>query len=207
MCSHYAAAKAGEYYEKHFGVKAPADSTRADLWPGYVGSFIRADAFGEREALAGMFGLLPHWAKDEKLARSTFNARSETAATKPSFRDAWRRGQRCIIPAAAIYEPDWRTGKAIATRIERLDGKPMAIAGLWSQWCSPTGADVLSYTMLTINADDHALMQNMHKPDDEKRMVVILPDSAYSDWLAAPTGKTMDFLTQYPAKALHVVAT
>ena len=207
MCSHYQAVKIAAQYEKKFGVKPPVDSTRSDLWPGYVGSFIRtARDGGEREALPGVFGLLPHWTKDQKLARSTFNARSETAATKPSFRDAWKKAQHCIIPAAAIYEPDWRSGKAVPTRIERADGEPMGIAGLWSWWKAPTREDVFSFTMLTINADDHAMMRNLHKADEEKRMVVILPESRYADWLSAPADTTMEFLKQYPADSLTAVA-
>ena len=205
MCSHYTAIKVAALYEKKFGVKPPVDSTRPDLWPGYVGSFIRTPHEIEtcdREALPGVFGLLPHWAQDQKLARSTFNARSETAATKPSFRDAWRKAQHCIIPAAAIYEPDWRSGKAVATRIERADGEPMGIAGLWSWWKAPSGDNVFSFTMLTINADDHELMRNLHKADDEKRMVVILPESSYAEWLVAPADETMAFLKQYPADSL-----
>lgn len=75
-------------------------------------------------------------------------------AAKPAFRAAWIRGQHCIIPAEAIWEPDWRSGRCVWTRIDRADGKPMVIAGLWSWW-RPLGGgqDVHSFTMLTINAD------------------------------------------------------
>ena len=71
-----------------------------------------------REALVGRFGLIPHWSKDDKISRHTYNARAETVMEKPSFRDAWQKAQDCIISAQAIYEADWRIGKAIATRIE-----------------------------------------------------------------------------------------
>ena len=207
MCSHYQALRDRAKFEKAFNVKLPPYEGVYDVWPMYQALFVRRspeadvddDAVLEREALPGMFGLIPAWAKDEKFARRTFNARSETAATLPSFRDAWRKGQKCIIPADAIYEPDWRSGKAQATRIQRSDGEPMGLAGLWSVWKSPAGAWVASFTMLTINADDHALMRNYHKPADEKRMVVILPEASYSDWLTAPPSRNMDFLRQYPA--------
>ncbi len=106
--------------------------------------------------------MIPHWSKDGKV-RGTFNARSETVAAKPTFRDSWRKGQRCIIPAISVFEPDWRTGKAFYTEVVRLDGEPMGIAGIWSTWRSPTGL-VESYTMLTVNADDHALFGLLHKP-------------------------------------------
>jgi putative SOS response-associated peptidase YedK len=97
------------------------------------------EAVPKREALTGLFGLIPHWATDTKIGRQTFNARSETVASKPSFRDAWKRGQHCIIPAATIFEPDWRSGKAVATGVSSADGQPLGIAGLWASWKSPTG--------------------------------------------------------------------
>ena len=78
----------------------------------------------------------------------------------------------------------------------------MGIAGLWSWWKSPTGQVLHSFTMLTINATDHALMRNFHKSADEKRMVVILPKAAYTDWLTAPAAKGMDFMQPYPADKL-----
>ena len=163
----------------------------------------RDEAGPELEALSGQFGLIPHWAKDRAIGKRTYNARSETAASKPSFRDAWRHGQRCIIPVDAFYEPDWRSGKAVPTRISRADGKPIGLAGLWSTWKSSTGKIMHSFAMLTINADKHSLMKHFHKPDDEKRMVVVLPDAAYPDWLKAPVERTMEFLQPYPADQLE----
>ena len=78
----------------------------------------------------------------------------------------------------------------------------MGIAGLWETWKSPEGKTVFSFTMLTINADSHPLMRQFHKPDDEKRIVVILDEAAYDAWLAAPAGESRDFLQPYPAKNL-----
>jgi len=183
---------------------------KVDLWPGYQGMLIRRprerdsgdDAVPDREALPGLFGLVPHWANDLKICRSTYNARTETVATKPSFRDAWMKAQHCIIPAQALYEPDWRTGKAIPTRIERADGRPMGIAGLWSAWKSPQGEWVHSYTMLTINADAHPLMNQFHKPPDEKRMVVVLPEASYDQWLVAAPERSGPFLVPFAAEGL-----
>lgn len=207
VCSHYEAPTAEQLLET-FGLGSPSQY-KLDLWPGYAGPFVRnspLDSSGDfpvhAELLVGVFGLLPHWAKDSKLARRTYNARSETVSELNSFRSAWKRAQHCIIPAAAIYEPDWRTGKAVATRISRKDGKLLGIAGLWEEWTDPDGRQIHSYTMLTINADDHPLMRNYHKAEDEKRMVVILPAGAYRDWLSAPPGSSDAFLRQYPADRL-----
>ena len=143
------------------------------------------------------------WAKDRKLSRQTYNARSETVAEKPSFRDAWKRARHCIIPAVAIYEPDSRTGRAVPTRISREDGELMGIAGLWDSWTSPEGEVVNSYTMLTLNADDHPLMKNFHRPEDEKRMVVILPKGFYADWLNATAANSHEFIKRFPADRLR----
>lgn len=212
MCSHYQRLKEPQKYLRNFAVEPPPAGSKLDLWPGYVGSFIRRhpqadvgdEAVPEAQALLGLFGLVPHWATDTKITKSTYNCRSETAASKPSFREAYRRNQRCIIPADAFYEPDWRTGKAIATRIESSNGEPLGIAGLWSGWKAPDGTVVHSYTMLTINADAHPLMKQFHKPTDEKRMVAILEPARYSDWLAAKTD-IMNFMVPYAHDGLQAM--
>lgn len=214
MCSHYQAVKDAERLHRHFGVTHSETmdlATKTDMWPGYLGSFIRThphaqvgdEAVPAAEHLPGLFGLVPHWATDTKITKSTFNARSESVSEKPSFRDAWKKAQHCIIPAEAIYEPDWRSGKAVATRISNTDGSPLGIAGLWSAWKSDKGEMVHSFTMLTINATAHPLMQNFHKVDDEKRMVVILPPDRYQDWLVAEPAASMAFMVPYAADALQ----
>lgn len=210
MCAHFEGITDPRLYAERFRAAPPAQAVKTDLWPGYLGAFVRrpgeahggSEAAPAYEAVAGVFGLVPHWATDLKLARSTYNARSETVASKPSFRDAWRKGRHCIVPAAAIYEPDWRSGKAISTRIARADGQPMGIAGLWDSWRTPAGIILHSFTMLTINADVHELMRCFHKPTDEKRMAVILPDGAYEAWLDAPPDRSAEFLRAYPAEEL-----
>lgn len=133
-------------------------------------------------------------------------ARTETVAEKPSFRDAWRKGRHCIIPADAFYEPDWRSGKAVPTRIGLADGEPMGIAGLWSTWKSPQGDFVHSFTMLTINADHHRLMKQFHKPGEEKRMVVILPEDRYEAWLRATPEQSLAFFKPFPAERMAATA-
>ena len=220
MCAHFEGVVDPSRLRTYFNAAQPVEevvghalSPKVDLWPGYAGLLVRRpakadagdEAVPEREAVPGLFGLVPNWANDLKLARNTYNARTETVATKPSFRDAWRQARHCIIPAQAIYEPDWRSGKATPTRIARADGHPMGIAGLWDRWKQPDGTVVHSFTMLTINAQTHALMSRFHQPTDEKRMVVILPEAAYAEWLAAPVQSSMDFMHPYPAE--HLVAT
>ena len=211
MCSHYESVRDRQILKRHFQLDDIPEGGKWDMWPGYLGPFIRRHEFAdvgdeavpEREVLLGSFGLIPHWATDTKIARQTYNARSETVAVKPSYRDAWKKGHHCIIPADALYEPDWRSGKAIPTRISRADGEPMGIAGLWSWWKSPKGDVLHSYTMLTINADEHPLMKQFHKPTDEKRMVVILPENRYDEWLRATADQSAAFMELYSSKALQ----
>ncbi|WP_295855896.1 SOS response-associated peptidase [uncultured Xylophilus sp.] len=213
MCSHYRTPEQA-VFRGTWAVETPSLWTKTDIWPGYRGVFVRRhphadvgdEAVPPQEAQAGIFGLLPHWSKDESLAKRTYNARSETVAEKPSFRDAWRKAQHCIIPAASIYEPDWRSGKAVPTRIERADGVDLGIAGLWESWRNPAGELVYSYTMLTINADEHPLMKHYHRPGDEKRMVVILPRRLYDPWLDATADQSMDFMRPFPADRLQAHA-
>ncbi|GBG14401.1 uncharacterized protein NMK_2000 [Novimethylophilus kurashikiensis] len=215
MCSHYDPVLDHTVLREYFGVEESlAPGMKPSLWPGYVGPFIRRhehadvgdEAVPPRELMQGSFGLIPHWSKDATIARRTYNARSETVAEKPSFRDAWRLGRHCIIPATGFFEPDWRSGKAVPTRITRKDGAPIGIAGLWAMWKQPDGATLHSFTMLTVNADDHPFMRNFHKPGDEKRMIVILPENQYDAWLTAPADESRAFLQQYPSDLLEAVA-
>ena len=203
MCSHFEAIARSDAMRQYFAVDNPIEPYKADVWPNYPAPFIRRhpladvgdEAVPTREALVGRFGLIPHWARDDKIARHTYNARSETVHEKPSFRDAWRKGQHAIIPIQAFYEPDWRSGKAIATRISDANGEPMGVAGLWSQWREPsTGQMVYSFTMLTVNADHHPFMRQFHKSDDEKRMIIILPRGRYDEWLDAGINHRIEFL-------------
>lgn len=208
MCSHYEA-PAASLIERLYGVEA-TETEAHDIWPGYSAPFIRSaeetdihdEAAPTIEALSGVFGLLPAWAKDEKLARRTFNARSETVNSKPSFRSAWSHARHCIIPASAIFEPDWRSGKSVPTRITRVDGELLSIAGLWERWRSPAGKIVHSFTMLTINADNHEMMNQYHRPSSEKRMLAIIPNAQIHDWLTASATQSSGFLQQYPADQL-----
>ncbi|MBB4867168.1 putative SOS response-associated peptidase YedK [Pseudomonas nitritireducens] len=203
MCSHYEAPSHSQLKDA-FGLDTP--DFKQQVFPLYDAPFIRpGDAPGSMEAALGAFGLIPFWAKEKAFGRRTYNARTETVETKPSYRSAWREARYCIIPAAAIYEPDWRSGKAVPTRISRADGKMMGIAGIWERWRGQDGHDVNSFSMLTINADDHDLMRNYHRPDDEKRMVVILKDSDYHSWLTATPQSAREFFTQFPASDLRAV--
>lgn len=205
MCSNYFPTVSKERLTA-FGVQPALDlSSKRQVWKSYAAPMVRNTDEG-RELLLGEFGLLPFWSKERKIKYSTFNARSETVETASSFKTPWAKRQRCIIPADWVVEPDWRSGKNIPTAIARADGEPMGLAGLWDRWLDKTTGEVVhSFTMLTINADSHGLMRNFHRPDDEKRMVVVLPEDCYGDWLSAPVPEARRLLLPYPADALTAI--
>ena len=184
MSSHFRPAEAqdlGRFSSKPEKVKLIYP---ADVWPG-IGAPVLLNRDGGSWQL-GAFGLVPYWA-EPPLARSTFVARSETAGEKHSFRNAWTRRQFCIIPARCIFEPCHESGREVPWQIERADGAPFGIAGLWEHRPGDEGVTRWSFSMLTINADGHLLMNRFHRPGEEKRSVVILPPNRYEDWLSART--------------------
>jgi len=183
---------------------APPTFDFSDCYPGSIGPFLansQPDVW-----LPGTFGLLPHWAK-LKLAKMTYNARSETVAEKPSFRHAWRNRQLCVIPVQAFFEPSYESGKAVRWRIERADGAPFGLAGLWESRSGKDGEAIWSFTMLTINADEHPLMHLFHKPGDEKRSVVVLDDDSWQSWLSADRDDAVrSFLQQFDPGRFRALA-
>jgi putative SOS response-associated peptidase YedK len=209
MCAHFESVKDAPRLRQYFQVDLP-ERVNFDVWPTYSSTFIRhvapeiltSQPDQPFEAMSGSFGLIPHWSKDTKIARQTYNARLETIDQKPAYKDAWRLGRVCIIPAEAIFEPDWRSGKAVLTRISRADSKPMGIAGIWTGWRSSTGEILRSFSMITLNADEHPFMRNFHKPEEEKRMVAILDDEYYTPWIKSRGEECLTYLKAFAAHRL-----
>lgn len=189
MCNRYASPdQAATERFWHIGGRNPPRWWAPEVYPRAQGPFIRA-AVGGPELAVGQWGLIPFFAKAANLPYSTHNARSEELAAKPTFRDPWKRGQRCIIPAMSFDEPCWETGKNVWWRFRRADGAPWGLAGLWNTWLDKaTGELVESYTMLTLNADAHPLMRRMHKPElpadaQDKRSVIAIEAGDVEQWL------------------------
>lgn len=200
MCSNYEAVSRADRLLSFFGVARERDDPTATVFPTGLAPFVRLaeDGSGNRRVEDGAFGLLPHFAKEIAYGRRTYNARTETVATLPSFRDAWRRSQRCIVPAESIFEPSYETGKAVRWRIYQPGDVPMGIAGIYTKWRHPEdGRELFSFAMLTVNADGHPVMQRFHRPEDEKRMVVILDPSEYDAWLTCPLIEAPGFFRQW----------
>ncbi len=154
MCTRYISPEAGDI-ERHWHVGAQNPTRWArDVFPCYHAPFIRAARDSnshERELVVGQWALVPWFAKSPKLTYPICNARSEELAAKASYKLPWARGQRCIIPAEAFFEPCWETGRHIPWRFARADGTPWGLDGLWNTWTDKeTGGVIESYTMLTI---------------------------------------------------------
>ncbi|RYX80175.1 SOS response-associated peptidase [bacterium] len=206
MCSNYRPVTRSDWLFEHWGVHRPEGEFPLDCYPSYLAPFIRLKKDGEREVRDGQFGIVPHWAKEVALGKRAYNARSETVKEKPMFRDAWKWGQRCLIPTHFFYEPNYETGKHVSWRIGLKGWTPFAIAGLWGHWRDKeTGEDILSFTMLTVNADDHHLMKRFHKPGDEKRMVVILRKEDEDLWLKGSLDDAWGLVKPYPAELMDAL--
>lgn len=146
------------------------------------------------------WGLIPAWAKDPKIGNRMINARAETLAEKPSFKNAYKR-RRCLVLADGFYE--WRQRPGARTKtpmyIRLASGEPFAFAGLWEAWQSKeTNETVLSCTIIT--GVPNELIAPIHN-----RMAVILPRQAYEPWLD-PAERNPDqlngFLKPYPAEEM-----
>ncbi|PWB52994.1 MAG: hypothetical protein C3F13_10255 [Anaerolineales bacterium] len=145
------------------------------------------------------WGLIPSWSKDPAIGDRMINARAESLAEKPSFRNAYRR-RRCLILADGFYE--WKqdpTRKSKTPMYIRLkNGQPFAFAGLWEIWKSPGGDEVRTCTIIT--TQPNSLLEPIHN-----RMPVILPTDAYQEWLTGEDRQPAQLnglLIAYPASEM-----
>ena len=130
-------------------------------------------ADGRRISEVMRWGLIPRWAKDIKAGYSTFNARADSVAEKPAFRDAWKRGQRCLVVTDGFYE--WRKKDRQPFAIAMADGDLMVMAGLWDEWVSPAGERIKSCTVIT--CEPNGVVGMLHD-----RMPVILEEKDWPQW-------------------------
>ena len=128
------------------------------------------------------FGLIPSWAKELKFGRHTYNARTETVASKASFRHAWKSNQFALVPVDTFYEPKYIDGKSYWYSVSREDGDPFTVAAIYDD-AIIEGEKVRSFSMLTINANQHPFMKQFHNPNDEKRSIIVIPEESRQDWL------------------------
>ena len=138
------------------------------------------------------FGLIPFWAKELKYGRHTYNARTESVAEKPSFRHAWHKNQFSLVPVETIFEPKYVDGTPHWYGISREDGLPFTLAAIYEDTVIDN-KPVRSMSLLTINADHHPFMKQFHKPNDEKRSIIVIPEDNRMDWLNCDASEANQF--------------
>jgi putative SOS response-associated peptidase YedK len=177
MCGRFTLTASPEEVEREFDLEGTPDlEPRFNVAPGQWIPTITAGADGHRALAMRRWGLVPGWAKDEKIGSRLINARSETAAEKPSFRAAMRR-RRCLVPMDGFYE--WAKGGAGPKRphwIHRPEGGCFAVAGLWERWKAPGDAWLETCTLLTGPAN--RALSAVHD-----RMPVVVPAAERDRWL------------------------
>lgn len=193
MCGRYSLISPGELVAEVFGLEsAPELEPRYNVAPTQEAAVVRRQSPRDARALerpedAGRrrldllrWGLIPHWANDPGIGNRMINARSESVADKPSFRDSFR-SRRCLVVADGYYE--WRAeedGKQ-PYRFRRPDGRPLAFAGLWDRWWQTPPQPVDSFTILTAAAAPTVAPYH-------HRMPVLLPPESWETWLDPAVG-------------------
>lgn len=176
MCGRFSITGDLDFYAEYFGVDEVLTDSLEKSWnvaptdPVYV----IAERDGKRQLGSMKWGLVPHWANDTRSIH--INARAETVATTPAFRDSFAR-KRCLIPADGFYEWEPKEKGRTPHWVYRADGHPMSFAGIWAAWKDPaTGAWVRRFAIIT--TESKGAITAVHD-----RMPVILPDEVWDAWL------------------------
>ena len=178
MCGRFAFYSPTEAAAALFGVRGSADvQPRYNIAPTQYVAAIRNGEDEQRELVMLRWGLVPFWAKDPSIGNRMINARAETVAEKPSYRNAYKH-RRCLVLADGFYE--WRRQGDAKTPyfISLASGEPFALAGLWEQWADKESGESLQTTTL-ITTDANEFMASLHH-----RMPVILEAGTATEWLA-----------------------
>ena len=164
--------------ESRTGFELPC---RYNIAPTQQSVLLRLVPGEEQPQLASLqWGLVPFWADDPAIGNRMINARAETIAAKPSFREAFKK-RRALVPASGFFEWKKENGGKQPYYITRKDKRPFSMAGLWESWNK--GGDVLeTFTIITTTANK--LLAGLHD-----RMPVIIPEEAYQLWLDHSTDK------------------
>ncbi len=199
MCGRYALKTPARELASHFGLDEVVDvAPRYNISPGTDIPTIRHSPEGKRVMHLLRWGLVPHWAKDPSIGAKLSNARGETVAEKPSFRDAFKR-RRCLVPADGFYE--WKTdGRQKQPYYFSLkSGEPIGLGGVWESWRAPNGEIVRTCCLITTGPND--IMLPVHD-----RMPVIVAPSDYTTWLTGEPGDALDLVKPYPTDAMQAWA-
>ena len=183
--------------EKALQTSFPEMETNLNVAPTTLVPVILAGEEGGYLLKRMRWGLIPHWSGEPSTPYSTFNARVESAATKPAFRESFAR-RRCLVPALGFYEWHEEEGKKRAYYFTSRDYLGFAFAGLWDLW-KREGEEIYSCTILV--GPPNALVAPLHD-----RMPVILREADYVPWLDTAGGAPMagELSTPFPAEGMRV---
>ena len=178
MCGRFVQTQRPEAYGEHFSVDLLKTEVLSPSWNVAPTDRVYAVAEHDGARMLGTFawGLLPWWSKDRKGSARNINARAETAAERPAFRDSFRE-RRCLIPADGFYEWEPKDKGKLPHYIYATDGAPLALAGLWSSWKDPESGERLR-TCTIITGEPNSLVARLHD-----RMPVILGSESWDTWL------------------------
>jgi putative SOS response-associated peptidase YedK len=203
MCGRFSQAQIAELDREVFKLlSVPALPPRYNVAPSQEVAVVRRPGDAPERSLDLLrWGLIPSWAKDPTIGNRIINARAESVADKPAFRDSFRE-RRCLVPADGFYE--WAKtehGKQLYY-VRVLGGKMFAFAGLWDAWRDPTGATRETFTIITTEPND--LLRPVHN-----RMPVIVEPAHYDRWLdpgAHEAADLIEILRPYPADQMSYYA-
>jgi putative SOS response-associated peptidase YedK len=175
MCGRYVLKASKVELSKQFHLdEVPQWSARYNIAPLQAAPIIHSAA--PKRLVLAQWGLLPHWAKDPKIAHTLINARAETIEQKSVFRELVGT-HRCVVPADGFYEWRHEGRQRLPHFVHRTDGALLAMAGLWSRWRSPDGLDVDTFTIITTAANSD--VKELHE-----RMPVLLSGEGLGLWLS-----------------------
>jgi putative SOS response-associated peptidase YedK len=178
MCGRYTVSNPGEILpELVEGGEYRETAARYNVAPTQMAPVVVAGEDGSRRVVEMRWGLVPYWAEDPEIGNRMINARSETVAEKPAFRDSFKR-RRCLVAADGFYEWQKVPGGKQPFLLRLEGGAPFAFAGLWDRWHGPRGRVLESFTVLTTTPNE--LVAPIHD-----RMPVILTRQARPVWLQA----------------------
>ncbi|KAA3635878.1 MAG: SOS response-associated peptidase [Armatimonadetes bacterium] len=199
MCGRFVQVEKPEFYAEHFQTDFVRTETITPSWnvAPTMDVYAVAQHDGDRVLTSFRWGLVPFWAKDRKIGSRAINARVETAADKPMFRDSFAT-RRCLIPLDGFYEWERKAKGKLPHYIHNKDGSPLAAAGLWASWRDKeTDERLLTCTILTGKPNE--LLEPIHD-----RMPVIIDEEHWDPWLDPQTGAdaVQGLVRVYPASRL-----
>ncbi|HXV23049.1 MAG TPA: SOS response-associated peptidase [Alphaproteobacteria bacterium] len=194
MCGRYLLISPVEAMRRFFDVGGLLNlPPRYNIAPTQEAPVVRLDQQGRRELILMRWGLVPLWAKDLSMGARCINARAESVARKPAFRDAFQH-RRCLVPTDGFFEWEKKGKVRQPWRISPAEGGLMALAGLWERWRAPDGGVVRTYAIITTEANE--AIAPLHD-----RMPAVLPPEEFEEWLDAgtPGERLLGMLRPYPA--------